>query len=98
MHHHQHDHARPADSSRLWRTAEGTHLDLRGLPLAESMDTVLRTIEGGDIDTLLIGHFDSEPIFLYAELEERGWSHEAVNSQCGDCEGGFMLKMVRWGA
>ena len=96
MHHH-HDHARPTDGSRKWRTAEGIHLDLRGLAPPEPMDTVLRTIESGEVDALLVGHFDSEPISLYPELEERGWSHEIVDSQCGDCEGGFMLRMARWG-
>lgn len=97
MHHH-HDHARPADGSRKWRTAEGIHLDLRGLAPPEPMDTVLRTIESGEVDAPLVGHFDSEPISLYPELEERGWSHEVVDSHCGDdCEGGFMLRMVRWG-
>jgi hypothetical protein len=82
----------------MWRTAEGIHLDLRGLSPPEPMDTVLRAIESGEVDTLLVGHFDSEPIFLYPELEERGWSHEVIDSQCGDCEGGFMVRMVRWGA
>ena len=96
MHHH-HDHAAPPDGSRMWRTADGVHLDLRGLEPPEPMVTVLRAIESGDVDTALVGHFDREPIFLYPELEERGWSHELVESQCGDCEGGVMLRMVRWG-
>jgi hypothetical protein len=93
---HHHDHARPADGSRLWRTAEGIHLDLRGLQEPELMASVLSTIDG-KVDAALVGHFDREPIFLYPELEERGWSHEVVESHCGDCEGGFMLRMVRWG-
>jgi hypothetical protein len=80
----------------MWRTAEGTHLDLRGLHAPELTATVLRTIESG-IDAALVGHFDQEPISLYPELEERGWSHEIVESHCGDCEGGLMLRMVRWG-
>jgi hypothetical protein len=96
--HHHHDHARPADGSRKWRTAEGIHLDLRGLAPPAPIDTVLHTIESGEVDALLVGHFDSEPISLYPELEERGWSHETIGSQCGDCEGGFMVRMVRWGA
>lgn len=94
MHHH-HDHARPADGSRQWTTADGVHLDLRGLdePAAE----LLRTLDSGTIDGTLVGHFDQEPIALYSELEERGWTHEAVDQHCGtDCEGGFMLRMVRW--
>jgi len=57
----------------------------------------LRAIETGEAGSTLIGHFEREPIDLYPELEERGWSHEAVESHCGDCEGGFMLRMVRWG-
>jgi uncharacterized protein DUF2249 len=92
-----HDHARPADGSRIWRTADAVHIDLRGLESPEPMVTVLQTIESGDVDTALVGHFDQEPIFLYPELEERGWNHETVESHCGDCEGGFMLRMVRWG-
>jgi len=93
---HHHDHALPADGSRLWRTAEGTHLDLRGLREPEQMASVLSTIEDSQTGAALVGHFDQEPIFLYPELEERGWSHEVVESHCGDCEGGFMVRIVRW--
>ena len=82
----------------MWRTAEGIHLDLRGLQSPELMATVLRTIESREIDAALVGHFDREPISLYPELEERGWSHD-VETHCGsgDCEHGVMLRMVRWG-
>ena len=94
-----HDHAPPADGSRIWRAEDGVHVDVRGMQPPEPMVTVLRTIESGDVDSALIGHFDREPIFLYPELEERGWSHEVIESHCGTdaCEGGFMLRMVRWG-
>ena len=82
----------------MWRTAEGIHLDLRGLQDRRSRSPrFCSTIESGKVDAALVGHFDQEPISLYPELEERGWSHEIVESQCGDCEGGFMLRMVRWG-
>ncbi len=94
MHHH-HNHARPADGSRTWRSEDGLHVDLRGL--GEPLPTLLRAIETGDAGNTIIGHFEREPIDLYPELDERGWSHEAVDSHCGDCEGGFMLRMVRWG-
>jgi len=97
--HHHHDHAPPADGSRVWRTAEGLHLDVRGLAEPEPADMVLRMLESGEVDGALVGHFDAEPIVLYPELEERGWSHELVDAHCGDgCEGGVMLRMVRWGA
>ena len=95
-----HDHARPDDGSRMWRTADALHIDLRGLQPPEPMVTVLRTIESGEADTALVGHFDREPIFLYPELDDRGWSHEIIESSCGsaDCEDGVMLRMVRWGS
>jgi Uncharacterized conserved protein (DUF2249) len=83
----------------MWRTADAVHIDLRGLEAPEPVMTVLQAIESGDVDTALVGHFDQEPILLYPELEERGWSHEIVDWHCGsaDCEHGIMLRMVRWG-
>ena len=93
-----HDHAPPPDGSRLWRAADAVHLDLRGLQAPEPLLTVLRTLDSGEVDAILVGHFDEEPIFLYPELEERGWSHD-LETHCGsgDCEHGVMLRMVRWG-
>ncbi len=98
MHHHN-DHARPVDGSRTWRTADAVHIDLRGLAPPEPAAAVLQVIDSGELDTALLGHFDQEPIFLYSDLEDRGWSHELVESHCGsaDCEGGVMLRMARWG-
>jgi hypothetical protein len=83
----------------MWRTADAVHIDLRGLEAPEPVMTVLQAIESGDVDTALVGHFDQEPILLYPELEERGWSHEMADWHCGsaDCEHGIMLRMVRWG-
>ncbi len=53
-----------------------------------------------EVDITLVAHLDREPIFLYAELDDRGWSRELVPSSCGsqDCEDGVMLGMVRWGS
>ena len=95
---HRH-HSRPEDGSRTWRAADAMHIDLRGLKPPEPTAVVLQTIESGKVDTALVGHFDSEPIFLYPELEDRGWSNELMDSHCGtaDCEDGIMVRMVRWG-
>jgi hypothetical protein len=90
VHHDHHNHTRPADGSRVWRSEDGLHVDVRGLD--EPLTTILRTIESGEASSAIIGHFDSEPIMLYPELEERGWTHEAMDVQCGDCEGGFMVR------
>jgi len=91
--------ARPMDGSRTWRTADAFHIDLRGLPPPEPMLAVLTMIEGGAVDGAIVGHFDQDPVFLYPELDERGWSHELMPSSCGSihCEDGVMLRMERWG-
>jgi len=92
--------ARPSDKSRMWRTADAVHIDVRNLEPPEPMLAILEAIDGGEIDTALIAHLDREPIFLYPELDERGWSHEIIQSSCGDpdCAEGVMLRMVRWGS
>jgi len=84
----------------MWRTADAVHIDLRGLEPPEPMVAVLQAIDGGEVDTALVAHFDREPIFLYPELDDRGWSHELIQSSCGstDCEDEVMLRMVRWGS
>jgi len=56
-----------------WRQADGVHLDLRGLMPPEPMIEILREIDGGT-DGPLIVHMDRDPVFLYQELEDRGWS------------------------
>jgi hypothetical protein len=79
---------------------DAVHIDLRGLNPPEPMVAILQTIDGGEIDTALIAHLDREPIFLYPELDDRGWSHELIQSSCGsrDCEDGVMIRMLRLGS
>ena len=91
---------RPAEKSRIWRTADAVHMDLRGLEPPEPMIAVLQAIDGGEIETALIAHLDREPIFLYPELDDRGWSHELMQSSCGsaDCEDGVTIRILRWGS
>ena len=90
--------ARPEEKSRIWRATDAVHIDVRGLDPPEPMVAILQTIDGGEVDTALIAHLDQEPIFLYPELDDRGWSHELLPSSCGssDCEDGVMLRMARY--
>jgi hypothetical protein len=64
------------------------HLDVRGLEPPEPMVAILRLIDGGEIENVLIVHLDREPVFLYPELDERGWVHEIIfparESQSGE--------------
>lgn len=91
--------ARPAEGSRTWRADDAVHIDVRGLEPPEPMIAILQAIDSGEVDTVLVAHLDREPIFLYPELDDRGWNHELMPSPCGsaDCEDGVMLRMERWG-
>ena len=91
---------RPAEKPRIWRTVDAIHIDLRGLEPPEPMVAVLRAIDGGEVDTALIAHLDREPIFLYPELHDRGWSHELISSSSGstDWADGVVVRMLRSGS
>jgi hypothetical protein len=89
--------AGPEESARVWRTAEAVHIDVRGLDPPEPMVMILGLIDGGEVGSPIIAHLDREPIFLYPELDDRGWAHEIVPSECGDpgCENEVLLQLVR---
>ena len=73
---------RPDDGSQVWRTPEGMHIDVRGLEPPEPMVEILRLIDHAAVDCTIIAHLDREPLFLYPELDDRGWSHEIMESSC----------------
>lgn len=73
----------PQDGSRVWRTPEAVHVDVRGLDPPEPMVAILGLIDRGEVDAVLIAHLDREPVFLYPELDDRGWSHETMEPPCG---------------
>lgn len=92
--------ARREEQSRTWREDGAVHIDVRGLEPPEPMVAILRAIDSGEAETVLVAHLDREPIFLYPELDDRGWSHEVMPSSCGspDCEDAVTLRMERWSA
>ncbi len=91
-----HDCTPPEEGLRLWTSPEGVHLDVRGLECPEPLLKILGTIDSGEGGSVLVVHIDQEPIFLYPDLDERGWSHELV-PMCGhhDEDEGVMLRLVR---
>jgi hypothetical protein len=83
--------------AEIWQTADGLHLDVRGLEPPQPMVKILRLIDSGAVHDVLIVHLDREPIFLYPELDDRGWSHEIVSAACDDpaCEDEVRLQVTR---
>lgn len=89
--------ARPTDRLRIWTTPEALHIDVRDLEPPEPMLAILQLIDGDKVETCLIAHLDREPIFLYPELNERGWAFEML-PETGDphsAEHEVRLRMVR---
>lgn len=96
-HHHHHHGGRPDDDSRVWQDEEGLHIDVRGLNPPEPAVAILQLLEGDGI-AAVIAHLDREPVFLYPELDERGFGYEMMDSHCGGddaCEHGVQLKIIR---
>ena len=83
----------PEDGSRMWSSAEGTHIDVRGLPPPEPMVAILQLIDSGEAPDVVIAHLDREPIFLYPELDDRGWSYELIEAPCGGYHCGDEVKV-----
>ena len=91
--------ARPQGRSRTWSADGVVHIDVRGLEPPDPMVAILRAIDSGAAGVVLVAHLDREPIFLYPELDDRGWSHELMPSSRGSegGEDGIMLRMERCG-
>jgi hypothetical protein len=87
------------DGPRIWRDPEAIHIDVRGLEPPEPMVEILRLLDGGEADAVVVAHLDREPIFLYPELESRGWAYEIIPSACADVirADEVMLRIVRLG-
>ena len=79
---------------RRWTAADGIHIDVRGLappgPLVAIVE-LIESIEGGT--TSVIVHHERDPVMLYGELAERGWTAERVDSVAGEVR--LKLERVR---
>lgn len=60
-----------------WTDGKTVYLDLRHMDPPEPMRAILREIDGG-LTTVLVAYLDREPVPLFPELEERGWTWRSV--------------------
>lgn len=80
--------------SKRWTDADGVHLDLTGLEPPAPMLAVMAEINVSDAPLTL--HMDREPIFLYPDLQEKGWvwsAHRGENSSAG--EAAFVIHLKK---
>ena len=59
-------------------------LDLRGLPPPQPAVTILALLEDANCGDCVLVRLERDPVFLYPELAERGWSWEPVSEAPGD--------------
>ena len=67
-----------------WQADDGLHINTRGLAPPDPMIAILWRIEQPDQNGPIIAHFDRNPVHLFAELEERGWSHDYLYNDLGE--------------
>jgi hypothetical protein len=69
---------------RRWTDADGMHIDVRGLPPPEPLVAIVALIASLGDATPVIVHHDRNPVMLYGELAERGWTAERVDTVPGE--------------
>jgi len=81
----------------VWRTPDAVHIDVRGLEPPKPMLAILQMIDQDDVECVVVAHLDREPIFLYPELSDRGWSYEILLSSHAEssCEDEVKLRLFR---
>ena len=74
----------PAAEPRRWSDAEGTHIDVRGLPAPEPLVAILSLVRQIDETARVIVHHDRDPRLLHAELADIGWRAERIAGAPGE--------------
>jgi uncharacterized protein (DUF2249 family) len=67
-----------APACPCWIAADGLHLDVRGMTPPDPMVTILKTLEKNPGARTVIVHHDRDPVYLYPELTERGWTARTI--------------------
>ena len=71
-------------ASRHWVEDDGIHIDVRGLPPPQPMVSILALVESICDATPVVVHHERDPLFLYPELAEIGWTSERLDAPEGE--------------
>ncbi|NOX41205.1 MAG: DUF2249 domain-containing protein [Alphaproteobacteria bacterium] len=69
---------------RHWQDKDGLHIDVRSLSPPQPMVAILGQLDQPDQQGPVTVHHDREPIYLYPELAERGWTWKLVAGEIGE--------------
>lgn len=70
--------------ARRWTSADGVHIDVRGLPPPEPLVAILELVTSLPEATPVIVHHERDPLLLYPELAELGWAAERIDAPPGE--------------
>jgi hypothetical protein len=69
---------------RQWTEGETVHVDVRGLPPPQPLVAILRLVRSLDGAADVVVHHDRDPVLLYPELAEIGWSAAPLEAPAGE--------------
>jgi uncharacterized protein (DUF2249 family) len=78
-------HPPPSPSgATVWRSADVVHIDVRGLPPPAPLTAILRLIDSGEHEGIIIVHHQREPVYLIPELADRNWAYVYLEGEPGE--------------
>ena len=82
-----------SSDATVWRSADGVHIDVRGLSPPAPMTAILRLIDSGQHQGIIIVHHQRQPAYLIPELAERDWAYAYLGGEPGEVR----LRLTRRG-
>lgn len=70
--------------ARRWRDVDGAHIDVRGLAPPGPLVAIMQFIAAVGGSATVIVHHDRDPLMLYAELAEIGWTAGRIDAPPGE--------------
>lgn len=66
--------------ARRWSEADAEHVDVRGLSPPQPLVAIVQVLESVGETRAVVAHLDRDPLMLYPELAERGWTAERLST------------------
>lgn len=70
--------------ARRWKDADGVHIDVRGLAAPGPLVAIMQLIASVAGPATVIVHHDRDPLMLYPELAEIGWTAGRIDAPLGE--------------
>ena len=74
-----------------WNDPDGVHIEVRGLAPPAPFVQIIQLIVSLPVASAVIVHHDRDPLPLYDELAQRGWSAKRIDGDAGE----FRLRLSK---